>query len=1188
MRISKIKLAGFKTFVDPTTLPLASNLTGVVGPNGCGKSNVVDALVWVMGESSAKHLRGDSMTDVIFNGTSTRKPIGQAAVEILFDNADGQIDGPYAAYTEVSIKRQLARDGTSLYFINGGRCRRRDITDILRGKGLGPRSYAVIEQGMISRVIEARPEELRGFVEEAAGISKYKERRRETENRIRDTRDNLARLTDLRAELSKQAERLERQARAAETYQKLKQEERVLRAQLLGLRWGGLLQEADAHAEGLEARQASLAAAEQRAHEAEARNAELREIQVETSQAFNEAQASYYATGAEVSRLQQAIEHIRERQAQLRQDLAKLEKNHVAVIEERDADAATLAQLEQGLSSAADLKTAAEQTEQETHRQVEELEQSVHGWQGLRDEANRLALEHAQDQRAEQARIQHREQALSARSQCLESLAAELQGLSDQDLDVELEQLQRRFGALETQQADLQREHDNQHEALRHTREQADSLATELETARARAQDLKARAASLEAVQEMALGGPVNNPAETWVQEQGLADAPRLAQQIEVTPGWELAVEAALKHKLGAICVDNLNTCAQQIKTLENGTVSLVEARRAEDAQADRPSLLARILGLLGRRPLPVPRLSDLVQSAYPIDELSGVTYAVDGLKQAYRLRKRLAPHESIVTRTGVRLGRGWLEVERAGEAQMSVLGREHELRDLREESSSAQSEADRIAVLASEIRTQLQGQEAECQSLRERLQTQQQSVANVRAELTILQDRHAQNRERHTRLTEELRELEQQQSTDSDDLLSNTQRLKGLHAAVFATEGRLAELSAERESLQGALTQAREAWRNARERHQALALSLQSQAAQRDNLSNALQRLGTRLNELTEQLETTRKQCDEQSAPLSRHQESLDAAVQARSAAEEGLSAARERLQKMEETLREFERERAQMEQALSTEREELQRLRLAAQGVLTRQQALREQAQEAGIADLDALLEEIPETAEESETQLRLREIDQRVQRLGAINLAAIEEFNEAGERSRYLENQCEDLNQALLTLEDAIRKIDRETRSRFKDTFEQINERFSAMFPRLFGGGKASLILTGDDILEAGVSVIAQPPGKRNSTIHLLSGGEKALTAVSLVFAIFELNPAPFCLLDEVDAPLDDANVLRFCDLLRDMSQRVQFLFITHNKITMEIAERLIGVTMQEPGVSRLVAVDVEEAAQMAVAG
>jgi chromosome segregation protein len=1187
MRISKIKLAGFKTFVDPTTLPLASNLTGVVGPNGCGKSNVVDALVWVMGESSAKHLRGDSMTDVIFNGTSSRKPIGQASVEILFDNADGQIDGPYAAYTEVSIKRQLARDGTSLYFINGGRCRRRDITDILRGKGLGPRSYAVIEQGMISRVIEARPEELRGFVEEAAGISKYKERRRETENRIRDTRDNLARLTDLRAELMKQAERLERQAKAAETYQKLKQEERVLRAQLLGLRWGALLQEADTHAEDLVARQASLDAVATRARAAETRNTELRAQQTEATQAFNEAQASYYAAGAEVSRLQQAIEHIRERQTQFRQDLAKLEKNHAAVLEERDADAATLAQLEQGLSSAAELKTAAELTERETHGKVEELEQSVHDWQGLWDEANRLVLEHAQDQRAEQARIQHREQTLAARAQRLETLAAELQGLSDQDLDQELAQLRQRYAELESQQTDLQSEHDAKHESLRQLREQADSVAAELETARAHAQDLKARAASLEAVQNMALGGAANNPADTWLKEQGLADAPRLAQQIEVTPGWELAVEAALKHKLGAICVDDLHASAQQVKSLENGTVSIVEARRGEDVKT-KPALLARMLSALGRKPLPAPRLSDLVQSAYPIDELSGATYAVEGLKQAYRLRKHLAPHESIVTRTGVRLGRGWLDVERAGESHTSVIGREHELRDLREDSAAAQTEADRIANLAGELRTQLHGQETECQSLRERLQTHQHSVANVRAELTILQDRHTQNRERHAKLTEEMRELERQQSTDSDDLLSNTQRLNTLQAAVFATEGRLETLSAQRDSLHGALAQAREVWRKARERHQSLALSLQSQSAQRDNLSKALERLGARMGELSEQLETTRKQHEEQGAPLLKQQELLEAAVQARSAAEEGLRTARETLTQVDGSLREFERERAQLEQSLTREREELQKLRLAAQGVLTRQQTMREQAQETGIDDLDALLEQIPESAEESETQLRLREIDQRVQRLGAINLAAIDEFNEAGERSRYLESQCEDLNQALLTLEDAIHKIDRETRSRFKETFEQINERFSAMFPRLFGGGQASLILSGEDILDAGVSVIARPPGKRNSTIHLLSGGEKALTAVSLVFAIFELNPAPFCLLDEVDAPLDDANVLRLCDLLKDMSQRVQFLFITHNKITMEIAERLIGVTMQEPGVSRLVAVDVEEAAQMAAAG
>lgn len=1171
MRISQIKLAGFKSFVDPTLLSLPGNLTGIVGPNGCGKSNVIDGLQWVLGESSAKHLRGDSMADVIFNGSSARKPVGQATVEIVFDNADGGLGGHYAGYAEISIKRQVTRDGISTFYLNGSRCRRRDITDLFLGTGVGSRSYSVIAQGMISRVIEAKPEELRLFLEEAAGVSKYKERRRETEGRIHKANDNLARLNDIRVALDQQLGHLQSQAKAAEKFHRLKDDERRLKAELLALAWRGLHHDAQAQQDVTRQRQTAVEAALARLRSVETEIERAREAQAAATEDFNEVQAKYYRVGSEISRLEQAIQHHRERRIAVERDLAQAGQDLKAGQEHVTANELDLEQLQREIKSDEPEHERWAGEEQRAYERLVGCEQDLLAWQTEWDGFNQCSSESLRDEKGELTRLEHLETSIASVRARASALREEHEGLAPGSLEDGVQELGARLADASALQQDLYGQRAEKQARLRQIRADLDGISLELDHCRGEQQVLRGRLASLEALRQAAHGSD-QGPIRDWIEAQGLGHLPRLVQRISVDSGWETAAETVLGVLLQALPVDRFDALARQLPVIEQGSLALIDSSQTS---------------------VPVPgqsaaaRLSHKTKSPWPLDGLLHPFYAVATLDEALALRSRLAPHESVVTRAGEWLGPNWLRVTRAQDASAGVIQREREIKDLIGQDQDLQQTISEHVARLDQARDEWRHLEREGEEWQAKLADLQEQVATLRSDLAAKQAQLQQTRLRDQHIEAEIADLLERERRDCAELAAAQARLGSIRELTYALEAERAGLVERRDRLREDLQAVREDWRAAREQGHAVALRLESMRSRLKSIEETLRRNLDLVGQMSARCAELRTTLAEGNAPLEGMKAELDQTLARRVAVEAELAAARTSLQSLDATLRERERERSEREQDLQSLRGELEQARVDQQATRVRLQGYQEQL-DGTVFQLDQLLSELPAEAERTAWEERLERVERHILRLGPINLTAIDEFSQLSERKTYLDHQYADLTEALTTLETAIRQIDRETRTRFTETFDKVNISLKSMFPALFGGGHAYLELTGEDLLETGVTVMARPPGKRNSNIHLLSGGEKALTALALVFAIFELTPAPFCLLDEVDAPLDDANLVHLCDMLKSMSERVQFLFITHNKITMEIAERLIGVTMQEPGISRLVAVDVEEAVQMAATG
>jgi chromosome segregation protein len=1163
MRLSKIKLAGFKSFVDPTTITLPGNLMGIVGPNGCGKSNVIDAVRWVMGELSAQKLRGDSMADVIFNGSTARKPVGQASVELVFDNSDGKLGGQYAAYAEVSLKRVVARDGSSNYFLNGVRCRRRDITDMFLGTGLGSRSYSIIEQGMISRLIEARPEDLRMFLEEAAGISKYKERRRETESRIQHARENIARLNDLRGELEKNIEVLKRQARAAERYRELKVEEHQAKAELLALRWKALDTEVG-QADGV---------IQQKELEVEARMADLRAVETRiekersghsvSADALAEVQARFYAAGSEIARLEQAILHAKETRLRQEKDLTETEasardlQGHIARDQAAlDAAAAELAEIAPQIADAT-------KSESDATHALSDAELRMQGWQAGWDSFVREESESIQKAQAERTRIEYLDQQLAQALTRAERLANEkaqlapMAGQSPAELEAAAADAAKRRDAVESETATVASD-------LNKARTDEQRLADAVHETRRALATAQGRLSSLEALQQAALGKS-REAVNAWLGQRGLGGLSRLAEKLEVAPGWERAVETVLGFHLEAVCVEQRDALGVDLAGLERGSVTLFESRGAGSGSSGE-SLAAKLKGVAG------------------IEALVGDVFAVEDMAAARALRAKLRPGQSVVTRDGVWIGPNWVRVSREDDGRAGVLAREQEIKSLKHEDESLRS---RLASNENELATTrdaLRALEQRRDDLQARSNAAHREAAAASAKREAEQLRQEQVQGRIQAIGAELAELDAGRGRVETDLkLARGVLAQALDIAAGHAEKRVV-LTSDRDALRAALDGAREQARSSRERAHALALKAESRRSVQGSLAANLERMRAQAEQAGQRREQLKLALDGSVAPLAQHDQELKAQLAVRQAIEQELGGARRKVEAADEAMRALDDERHAADQKVAEARDGVAALKLASTEQRVRRQTTRESLAEMQ-AEPEALLAALSVEANVADWEERVTALDGKIQRLGAVNLAAIEQFAQETERKAYLDMQHADLAEALDTLENAIKRIDRETRTRFKETFDRVNASLQQAFPRLFGGGHAYLEMTGEDLLDAGVTIMARPPGKRNSTIHLLSGGEKALTAIALVFALFELNPAPFCMLDEVDAPLDDVNAGRFCELVKVMSDRTQFVFITHNKITMELANQLTGVTMAEPGVSRLVSVDVDEAVRLA---
>ena len=1163
MRLSKIKLAGFKSFVDPTTIDFPSNLNGIVGPNGCGKSNTIDAVRWVMGESSAKHLRGASMEDVIFSGSSSRKPVSQASVELVFDNSEGKLEGPYANYAEISAKRLVTRDGQSKYFLNGTKCRRRDIADLFLGTGLGPRSYAIIEQGMISRLIEAKPEELRTFLEEAAGISKYKERRRETENRIRHTRENLERLDDLREEVDKQLAHLHRQSRTAEKYKELKIEERRLKAEHLALRWRELRGEMEGREKTIEEQETRLqeVIAEQRSVESELET--LREQRVEANESLNAIQARFYSLGSEISRIEQSILHEKDMLSRQQNDLKELENALREVEESLQSDREQLQEIDQVLVEAEPRLEMQRESQQQVNERLQQAEQAMQEWQAAWDQHNERAAEPSQTAQVERTRMEQLEKHVNQLRQRLEKIEEEKRRLVGDDLEIQLEQLREQAESAEMQKAELDEKVAEVLEQIRAHREQAIQYNRDEDELRRQLHDTRGHLASLEALQQAALGKKENAVVD-WLEKNGLADKPRLVENIEVEADWEKAVETVLGSHLEAVCVDGMDSVAQVLGDFQQGHLNLLDTRVEQPTAAQADSLSSKITSSVSLAGL-----------------LDGVRVA-DDINHALRMRESLAEGESVITADGIWLGKSWLRVSRDQDASTGILAREHEIKELKQTLEELDLQAEELEVNIQNSRAQLQNLEQQREQWQAELNHSHSQCAQIQAQLTSGQAKLEQLLSRNQNLQEESVELNKNIERQQDEMEQARRRRNEAMTLMEELSREREELAAKREVIQNQLHEARSQAQSERESVHELAIQIESRRTLKRNLEQNIERMVRQL-EQQQQRRAELQQSLQSVESADNKTEELETLLAERLQVEEQLSEARRSVEEVDNQLRQLEQKRHEFEQKSQMIRSSLEQARVNSSEVRVRCQTVEEQLAETEFS-AEELLEQLGEQARILDWARKVEEIAQRISRLGPINLAAIDEYQEQSKRKEYLDSQHNDVTEALETLEKAIAKIDRETRARFKETFEHVNSRIQEMFPRLFGGGQAYLELTGDDLLDTGVVVMARPPGKRISHIHLMSGGEKALTAVALVFAIFELNPAPFCMLDEVDAPLDEANVGRFCSLVKAMSKTVQFIFITHHKLTMEMAEKMNGVTMREAGVSRLVSVDVEEAAKM----
>ncbi len=1162
MRLKSIKLAGFKSFVDATTVPFPTNMTAIVGPNGCGKSNIIDAVRWVMGESSAKNLRGESMTDVIFNGSTGRQPVGQASIELLFDNSEGKLEGEHGAFAEISIKRKVTREGLSQYYLNGTKCRRRDVTDIFLGTGMGPRSYAIIEQGMIARLIESKPEELRVYLEEAAGISKYKERRRDTENRMRRTQENLDRLSDIRDELAKQLQHLKRQANAAEKFAEFKQAERLNAAKLNTLKWQALEAERASLQGDVEKLEQSIESAvlDKSTHESriEAARTELEERQ----EIFGRVQAKYYESGAEIAKLEQQLKYQKEQLLRQDQELAQLQLDRQRIGERQALDQRRAEELEAALEIIVPELESHQEALDVAQEQLSQQESELRHWQDQWEQFNQTTAQTRQEAEVQQSRIQTSEsqlKQLDERQQKLRAETEQLQAQLDEQADsCEAEKVTQIEQELSSRQQGLEDRREQLHQwrsALDEKSRQRASLVNE-------AAEQRAVLASLRTLQTAALD-------DRSVQEQlnhlGLDLSTPWLAGVTVQEGWERAFEHVIQPWLKALESGDFESSLAVVNS--DCTVAIIDAHAASGSA--RPGTMATV-----------------VEGADALNGIFNRIRLAESVQEAFGLRAGLDDEESIIVRDGTWVGANWVRVFSPQEQGAGVMERAKQIEKL--EQTLPQLEA-RLIALESDIDAQSEAVrqlEAELVAEEKCVAGLSQEVSRLQAQQKVKQAKDEQLALRIKRNENELTEVSLNQDNESERLELARESWQEAMLALESLVDERSEQQEKREQLQHGVEQCRQMVQARQSSFHQSQLRYEQSRGELEQIKANLTRLGEDLRQLEEkkQAALSYERVDEDD--LQNDELRLEGMLEARLQDEEKLGEARQAMEQVGATLRNIEGERSSKESRLQVLRTELEQARMSLQALQMQQAGLIEKIEndEFSLQEMASAL-----TEEDSIDSLEksLEQLAGRIQRLGPINLAAIDEYNEQSERKDYLDSQHEDLMEALDTLTSAIRKIDKETRARFKETYDQVNEGLQRLFPKIFGGGSAHLELTDDDLLETGVAIIARPPGKKNSTIHLLSGGEKALTAIALIFAIFELNPAPFCMLDEVDAPLDDANVGRFANMVKEMSAQVQFIYISHNKVSMELADQLMGVTMHEPGVSRLVSVDVEEAAALAEA-
>ena len=1166
MRLVQIKLSGFKSFVDPTAIHVPGQLVGIVGPNGCGKSNVIDAVRWVLGESRASALRGDSMQDVIFNGSVNRKPLARSAVELMFDNSLGRAAGQWSQYAEISVKRVLQRDGESSYFINNLQVRRRDITDMFLGTGLGPRAYAIIEQGMISRVIEARPEELRVFLEEAAGVSRYKERRRETEHRLADTRENLARVNDIRQELGIQIEKLDAQARVASRYRALHGDLKAKQQLLWYLRRRDAALERERHTQEI-GRQSNLMEEETaKLRAVESRIETARSAHYGAGDALNAAQAALYAANADVARNESELRHMEETRQ-------RLESRHVELRTQLAAWRTQRSQLTQALHMWAQRQVDARERVNRSRAALAADSERLPG----AEDAFRAAQERLTEMRSHamqadgrcqlaQSNLGHLAATLAAIAQRAERLEAERSALPPPD-SAGLARAEARVAELDREIESAQLQGLAVQEICSRLEQQRQDVSERVNTA---LRDHSAAEAQLSTLRQVQEGIAEDGELRGWLERNSLSRMPRLWQKLRIDAGWETAVEAVLRERLRAHEISATTVLGGLAGEAPPGKTSVFVSAPADPRE--------ELTG--GLQPLAAKiHAQEASVGGALADWLAGV-YLAEGTPSE-RARAGLPAGAVLVNRLGHQFTRHTLSLHAPDSADAGFLARQTEIETLEAGSGDLDRQLTDARGALEAAGRELAERQAALDALRESAGALQSASRDAHIELLKLQQQFERHRERTAQIEAELSEIGRDRDAAHGRRAQLDRELEHAEREISALQARLEEikrshltaeelLAEQRKRVQSAEREAQDAVYGERE--------CVSKIAEIDNsvklIDQQIERADAEVGRLSEDLSID---------PIPAVRRALAEAVESRIRCEKMLAGARAAVEEAAGALRAFEEQRLQIEGGIHPLRERIGELRLKEQAAAINHDQFAGQLREAG-ADETTLAAQAPQAPRPSALQGDITRLAQEIADLGAVNLAALEELESGQQRKGFLDAQSADLEEAMQTLESAIRRIDRETRELLRQTFESVNRHFGSLFPVLFGGGDARLNMTGEEILDAGVQVMAQPPGKRNSTIHLLSGGEKALTAIALVFALFQLNPAPFCMLDEVDAPLDDSNTLRFCDLVKKMSAQTQFLFISHNKITMEMAEQLIGVTMPESGVSRVVAVDIDAALRM----
>lgn len=1170
MRLNSIKLSGFKSFAEPTNFVLPGQLVGVVGPNGCGKSNIMDAVRWVLGESRASELRGESMQDVIFNGTNIRKPASRSSVELVFDNTDHRAGGQWGQFAEIAVKRVLTRDGTSSYYINNQPVRRRDVQDVFLGTGLGPRAYAIIGQGTISRIIESKPEELRLFLEEAAGVSKYKERRRETANRLSDTRENLTRVEDILRELTTNLEKLEKQAEVALRYNTLHADATLKQHQL----W--FLKRAESEAD-----QAKVKAdAEKSVNDLESRIADLRHIEADletirqahyaAGDHVNQAQGKLYEASAEVGRLEAEIRFVVEGRQRVEQRLQQL-KEQTAQWAARKDDAALETEnlATQALLAEEQSELLAAQSEDQAG-QLPALEEALRAAQSKANE-QRSSVGQVQQQiqvlAADQRNIEEQSRALSLRH---ERLSADKNALNAPD-EARLVNLNTQFSAAQENQEVVEARLHELTDSVPQLDEDRRNKQQAVNTESAKQAELSARMEALKALQDKV---KTDGKLKPWLAKHGLDGLQGLWSRIHIEQGWENALEAALRERLGALEVSRLDMVRGFAGTDGRDTPpAKLSFYSPPSAAAPAPASRS------GLKPLAdLLRLNDAGQTALLGDWLHGCLTATS-LDDALAARQQLQAGEAIYVKTGHAVTQHSVSFYAQDSEQAGLLARAQEIENLEKQLRGQ-------ALISDEARSALVRAEAAYADAAQRLATARREAAEgqsrtheLQVEVLRLTQLAEQTRARSEQINADLGEIDAQMADLQERKATAEARFEELDMQLADSQERHAQLDDRVIEAERKLNESREQQRALERQSQEAQFALRSLASRRDELTRSIDIAAQQAASISSEEERAREELSRLSDAAAKA--GLQDALAVKLEREADLGAKRSQYDDLTTKLRASDERRLALERELDPLRQRITEFQLKEQAARL---GLEQYAQLLGDAQADLAAVELSiQTGNVRLTGLQgeIDRINREIQSLGAVNLAALDELASARERKQFLDAQSADLNEAMNTLEDAIKKIDSETRELLSSTFETVNRHFGEMFPRLFGGGNAKLMMTGEEILDAGVQVLAQPPGKKNQTIHLLSGGEKALTAIALVFAIFQLNPAPFCLLDEVDAPLDDANTERYAKLVTSMSKETQFLFISHNKIAMEMAEQLIGVTMQEQGVSRIVAVDMEAA-------